>query len=83
VEAEGVLRLGRSEPLLLDYEERREGLRQIGERLVCWATPIYAGLRSQVFALCLLTPSRRARTRSFGASNSFIWKSLNGAQGRN
>src|SRR4029077_4351583 len=47
------------------------------------ATPDYAGLRSQVFALCLLAPSRRASARSFGASNSFIWKGLNGAQGRN
>jgi hypothetical protein len=46
-------------------------------------TPIYAGLRSQVFALCLLTPTRRASARSFGASNSFTWKGLNGAQGRN
>jgi hypothetical protein len=46
-------------------------------------TPDYAGLRSQVFALCLLTPTRRASARSFGTSNSFIWKELNGAQGRN
>jgi hypothetical protein len=47
------------------------------------ATPDYAGLRSQVFALCLLTPTRRAHIRSLGASNSFIWKGLSGAQGRN
>src|SRR3954452_1158801 len=46
-------------------------------------TPVYAGLLSQVFALCLLTPTRRAYTRSVGVSNSLIWKGLNGAQDRN
>jgi hypothetical protein len=46
-------------------------------------TTIYDGLRSQLFALGLLTPTRRASARSFGASNSFNWNGLNGAQDRN
>jgi hypothetical protein len=45
--------------------------------------PVYDGLRSQLFALGLLTPTVRASARSFGASNSLIWKGLCGANDRN
>jgi hypothetical protein len=46
-------------------------------------TPVYDRLRSQLFALGLLTSTGRASVWSFGASNSLIRKGLCGAQDRN